>query len=494
MTAQGARGRRSMWLCALCIGLTVAAYSADSHAAKGATALLNRMAPAIVTVEYVQSTTQAGQKQQNRGTTHGVVLTDDGLVLVSGKIRFPSRGGPLPQIEEIRLHGTGGRSFRAEAVDFDNDLNLGLLRILDAPSGEALPHLVPVPDRGFTVGDNLQTATLLSEDYGRTPQWMGLGVTAQLDTPQPSLAIGGAGLHLLGAPLLDGRGRMVGVLAQLPMSPWAARQVAPELSMVVGVPSSRFLGFVATASEKARALPRGVAADSEEGRLTAARAAAAVDAESAWMGIEFQPLWPELGEHLGVGRSGGVVITRVVQGGPADVAGLRTLDVLTEFDGAPIAVSRDSDAPVFARLIRSKAPDRSITVLRHRAGAAPGRVDVRLERSPKSELLAERLTDDRFDYAVREITLDTLLQQRLARDTTGVVVDSVTRAGWAGLAELPTGVIVQRINDHEVRDLASWRAAMAAVVAARPEKVLFFVRFRRETRFYVAEPDWMEQP
>ena len=30
------------------------------------------------------------------------------------------------------------------------------------------------------------------------------------------------------------------------------------------------------------------------------------------------------------------------------------------------------------------------------------------------------------------------------------------------------------------------------VLTVRPEKVLFFVRFRRDTRFFVAEPDWTE--
>ncbi len=30
------------------------------------------------------------------------------------------------------------------------------------------------------------------------------------------------------------------------------------------------------------------------------------------------------------------------------------------------------------------------------------------------------------------------------------------------------------------------------MLEARPDKVLFFVRYRRDTRFFVAEPDWTE--
>ena len=45
---------------------------------------------------------------------------------------------------------------------------------------------------------------------------------------------------------------------------------------------------------------------------------------------------------------------------------------------------------------------------------------------------------------------------------------------------------------HDVTDLDSFGAALEKVGEAKPDKVLFFVRFRRDTRFFVAEPDWTE--
>ena len=68
----------------------------------------------------------------------------------------------------------------------------------------------------------------------------------------------------------------------------------------------------------------------------------------------------------------------------------------------------------------------------------------------------------------------------------------MTRAGWSGLSGLYKGLIIQRIDEHEVTDLATFEAALAAVEAARPDQVLFFVRQGRTTRFLVAEPDWEE--
>ena len=52
--------------------------------------------------------------------------------------------------------------------------------------------------------------------------------------------------------------------------------------------------------------------------------------------------------------------------------------------------------------------------------------------------------------------------------------------------------IIQRINGHDVADLAGFTAAMAAIAQEKPEKVLFFVRYGRNTGFFVAEPNWSE--
>ena len=47
----------------------------------------------IATVEFIQEFLANGQKQQTRGYTDGVVITKEGLVLISGRVRFPQRGG-----------------------------------------------------------------------------------------------------------------------------------------------------------------------------------------------------------------------------------------------------------------------------------------------------------------------------------------------------------------------------------------------------------------
>lgn len=60
-----------------------------------------------------------------------------------------------------------------------------------------------------------------------------------------------------------------------------------------------------------------------------------------WIGVEAQDLTPELARMLGVRAGPGAVIVRLLRGGPADRAGLRSGDVAVGLDGKPIEDTRD---------------------------------------------------------------------------------------------------------------------------------------------------------
>jgi serine protease DegQ len=55
-----------------------------------------------------------------------------------------------------------------------------------------------------------------------------------------------------------------------------------------------------------------------------------------WVGIGVQDITPELAESLKLARTSGALITDVVSGGPADVAGLKTGDVLLSVGDKPV--------------------------------------------------------------------------------------------------------------------------------------------------------------
>jgi S1-C subfamily serine protease len=64
------------------------------------------------------------------------------------------------------------------------------------------------------------------------------------------------------------------------------------------------------------------------------------------IGIQVQPMTPELREHRGAPRDAGVLVVRVEEGSPAAEAGVRVGDVVTRAGGDPI----DSPHGLIARV------------------------------------------------------------------------------------------------------------------------------------------------
>jgi len=443
----------------------------------------------VATLEFTQEFVAAGQRQQTRSFTDAVVISEDGLVLISGKVRFPQRGhrisgGSLPELGSLILHFADGRKHRARVVSFNDDLNLGLLRITDAKQGTTFPHAQLRAPRRAHIGQGLRIITLYTQEYGRSPVLVNTMIDSVLKSPQEVWSLSGVSAKLLGSALWNQRGEMVGVVAQVPMSPAEGRQVAPSLSGPIGLSYGRFQDFIdeSLQTERRTAKPTNAAAVAKESDLSSA----------AWMGVMFQPLTRELAEHLGISEGGGVILSRVIRGSPAAKAGLAALDVLVEMGGARITVLSRSDTPIFAQQVRNFEPGTVLSFTREKPGGEKDQVALKLAEAPLTELHAQRSNDELFELRVRELTLDTLLSQRMEADGTGVVVDGVTRAGWAGLAGLSQGQIIQRINEHEVNDIKSFEEAMLSIARLRPDKVLFFIRYSRSTRFLVAEPSWDE--
>jgi len=74
-----------------------------------------------------------------------------------------------------------------------------------------------------------------------------------------------------------------------------------------------------------------------------------------WLGVEIQAITPELAESFGLKDQHGAIIAGVLRGGPADKAGLKPGDVLTEVNGTKV-----SDANEALNLIAHMAPGESV--------------------------------------------------------------------------------------------------------------------------------------
>ncbi len=72
---------------------------------------------------------------------------------------------------------------------------------------------------------------------------------------------------------------------------------------------------------------------------------------AAWPGFLVQPVTPYVAQRLGFSDVGGLVVTRVEPGGPAEKAGVRVADRLRSVNGAPIRSVDDAQGAIYGAAV-----------------------------------------------------------------------------------------------------------------------------------------------
>jgi serine protease Do len=263
-----------------------------------------------------------------RGGGSAVVITPDGFMLTSAHVVARTRGG--------RASFVDGRELEFEVVGTDPLSDLAVLR---ADGGELIPAELGDAEK-LRVG---QLVVAIGNPHGFTGS-VTAGVVSALGRSLPTRS--GANVRVVdnviqtdaalnpgnsGGALADGRGRVVGINT-------AVAGVGLGLAVPINAATRRIVGALMT-----------------EGRF-----------RRAYLGIAGgpRPLPPRLARKLG--RTAGVEVVQVVEGGPADRAGMRPEDLIVEIDGTPIEGMDALQRVVVSELIGRAVPAKVVREGRER--------------------------------------------------------------------------------------------------------------------------------
>jgi S1-C subfamily serine protease len=259
------------------------------------TSVAERLGPSVANLR-VWSQTRRGQAQ---GGGSGVVITPDGFLLTSAHV--VAGAGP-----RVRASFVDGSDLGAQVVGTDPLSDLAVLR-----ADGARAQAAELGDaRALRVG---QLVVAIGNPHGYAGS-VTAGVVSALGRSLPARS--GRAMRIIddviqtdaalnpgnsGGALVDGRGHVVGINT-------AVAGVGLGLAVPVNATTRRI-----------------VAALMRDGRV-----------RRAWLGIAggARPLPPRVAAALG--RERAVEVVEVVQGSPADAAGLRPEDLVVAVDGAPV--------------------------------------------------------------------------------------------------------------------------------------------------------------
>ncbi|UCE61626.1 MAG: PDZ domain-containing protein [Phycisphaerales bacterium] len=209
----------------------------------------------------------------------------------------------------------------------------------------------------------------------------------------------------------------------------------------------------------------------------------------AWVGVAVQPFLKDLAERMGPEEAAGFRITQVYPRTKAAQSDLKVGDVVTHLNDRRFKPRRPEDGGMFQREVRRLDIDDTATLTIVREGQQL-KTQVVLERTRIRPDEAKRDRNRDFELTVRELTFFDRVDNRWGDDVKGVIAIHVESAGWAGLGGIRPGDLIQRIDDLEISDLASYREAMRTIDKRRPERIVFGLLRGVRTRFQYVEPEW----
>lgn len=209
----------------------------------------------------------------------------------------------------------------------------------------------------------------------------------------------------------------------------------------------------------------------------------------AWLGVMTQPVFRDLAKKLTSDGVAGYRVTRVYPGTLAASSGLKPGDIITSVNNEKMVPKGVQDAGQLQRKFRTMKPDDKIAIKVVREGS-PVELAITLERTRTAPDEAKHDENKDFELNVREVTFFDRDDERWADDVEGVIVTGAERVGWAGLAGVYSGDLIQKIQDKEIKNIDDFRKAMAGLAKDQPERVVFVVLRNNRSAYLFAEPDW----
>jgi len=410
--------------------------------------VVDQVAPAVVTIRslkrvrapqqfpffddpFLRQFFGGGTPRQRRGggteVEHalgsGVLVRADGYIITNHHV--------IDGAEDIKVDFNSRKTYSAKLVGSDAPSDLALLKI----SAGDLPVLqlgdsdrVRVGDVCLAVGNPLGVGESVTEGIisakGRSTDTVGGGSFQdflQTDAPINQGNSGGA--------LVNTRGELIGINSQILSSNGG------NIGIGFAIPSNMAKNVMNQLMSKG-AVERGM------------------------LGVGIQPVTSDLAASLGLKQAQGVIVNSVSPGGPADKAGIKTGDVILQFNGKDV-----NDANELRNQVAANAPGTEVTLTISRNGNQQ-QIKVNLGTlTPQSAQAAQGQGNGEQDagklgITVEPLTPDIAQQLGLRRGAQGLVVDSVDPSGAAAQGGIEQGDVIQEVNRQPVKSASDLQQAL----------------------------------
>lgn len=477
---------------------------------------LKALDTSVFKVWYRQKTTQsrfmnileddAGgtRSDVNEQVCMGMAVDPSGLILVGGHV-FPdpydramnagiismSRERSQPKDFRVEVNGT---KLPAELVVHDKDLNVALVRIR-SDKVLNLPVIRFEESATLSLADRFHVMTMLSEKYEYQKSFRSGRVRAVVGDKKKrylqNAVSGYSGIdmrreQILGGPVFDSRGRIIGIMGLEPAKP-------PKEKRTTGLDPGTVATRVFLSSVRAQT-PLIIRA---EELLPFIQNPLRNEQAKGWLGFqELQTLTWGMRRHLGLRKGKGMLISLVGHDSPGLEAGIRAGDLLLRIGDLEVVGKNEEDLRGLRRHIRNLPIGQVVEVEIRREGKSRV-VAARPGTRPRNVYEAESFESEALGIGVKEITYDTIERKNLdPEDLGGVFVNKVPYGGFFSLAGARTGEMVRvgdiilSVGGKAIKSVDDFKKTFQSLEADKAKDALVKVKRHADTRFLKVKLDW----
>ena len=376
------------------------------------------------------------RKSANLGS--GVIVDPTGYILTANHV--------IQGADEIKVTLSDKREFKGKIVGSDAMTDIGIIKI----DAESLPTIKWGDSDTLRVGE---TVLAIGSPYGLS-QTVTMGIVSAVgranvgiadyeDFIQTDAAINPGNS---GGALVNVKGELVGINTAI-------------FSTSGGYQG---IGF---------AVPTNMAKTVMESLITKGKVT------RGWLGVTIQSLTPDLAKQFNLKEEKGVLVGDVVEGGPAEKAGLQRGDVIVEFEGKKI-----EEPTQLRNMVANTPPNKEISLKIIRENTTE------IKKATISELPADMQKSSKAEYnnllngvSVQELTPEMSGKLRLPKKLKGVIVSDVDEDSPAAMMLLQ-GDVIQEINRQKITNVVEYEKVVSRI---KPGSDILLLVFRGGSSLFI---------
>lgn len=374
---------------------------------------------------------------REQGLGSGVIVDKDGYILTNNHV--------VQGADEIKVFLGDKREFDAKVIGADPQSDIAVIKI----EGTDLPVVeignsdeLKVGQWAMAIGNPFGLSQTVSVGIISATGRANIGIAQYEDMIQTDAAINPGNS---GGPLVNIEGKVIGI----------------NTAIFTRSGGYQGIGFAIPINMAKVAMNSLI----EKGRVI-----------RGWLGVIIQDLTPSLIKQFGASVTEGVLISDVQPNSPASEAGLKSGDIIIEFDGKKVR-----DVNHLRNIVAQTEIDKTVSIIAVSDGKEKD-FKVKIQEQPADLFAAAGHSPSTRDlgFTVQNLTSEIAKSLGLS-EVSGVVVTEVMPGSPAALADIREGDLIKEVNRQKVNNVDEFGTA----IRSADKEILLLVKRGDYTRYVV---------